>query len=234
MISNNPTCFCQMSSFPTLDSLLISLLPWYDATCSQHQPLPPIHSCLRHCSMSRTTAGLHYHGIEPTHPPILQATGLLTSVCANSNNQVHLPVYLLSLFTCLINTKTFLPYPFAAVCFWLTITRVCVSRALVQYSHSAAGCVIQFLMWVRHGDVADWHVQSVNPVPWGPLQDLHCHCNIHKWSVCHVVFILSLCFGVFLSPHFYSLYPLEVQHFFLIICNFCSSFQFCLFFFLAS
>jgi hypothetical protein len=221
MISKNPIAFAKCS---TLDSLMISLLlPWYDVTCSQHQALPP-----NHCSMSRTTAGLYYHSIEPTHPHFLQATGLLASVCANSNNQVHLPVYLLSLFTWLINTQTSLPCLIAAVCSRLPITRV--SRALLQHSHSASCCVIQSLLWLRRSNAADCRVQSVNPVPWGPLQDLHCHCNshlemvphpvpwrplqdlhchcnIHKCSARHVVFILSLCLGVFLSPNFYSLYP---------------------------
>ena len=131
-------------------------------------------------------------------------------------------------------------------------SHVWVSRSLLQHSHSAAWCIIQFLLWLRHSNVADWHVQSVNPelvtsgtlrtvarstlslqyssgtgdirhledrcniysvtvifirnwwypVPWGPLQDLQCHCNIHKSSGRHVVFIRSLCLGGFSFAQF--------------------------------
>ena len=75
-----------------------------------------------------TTSTLPRNRTHP--PPFLQATGLLTSVCANSNKQVYLPLYLLSLFTWLIHTQKFLPCLLAAVCSRLPIT--CTATAQPQ------------------------------------------------------------------------------------------------------
>lgn len=156
------------------------------------------------------------------HPPLfLQATGLLTSVWANSNNQVHLPVHLLSLFTWLINKQKFLLHLFAFVCSQLRITRVFITCS-VQQRDSAACCVTQFLPWVRHSHVADLHVQSMNPelVTTGALRTVARSTLSQSYSQ---MFRTSRGFYSFsLSRGFpfaqFLLSPLDVQHCFLIIC----------------
>jgi len=204
---------------PTLDSLMISLLPWYDATCSQHQALPQIHSVplLNVTDHSRST--LPRYRIHP--PSFLQRP-----VCWRHCGPFQI-IRCIFLFICFpsawfIHTQKFLPRLFASVCSRLRITRVFITCTAfstdtvllaVLYScfRGSGTAMLQTCMF------SQWILNWWHPVPWGPLQDLHFHCHIHRCSGRHVVFILSLCLGVFLSPNFYSLYPFDVQRCFLII-----------------
>ena len=103
-------------------------------------------------------------------------------------------------------------------------SHVWVSRSLLQHSHSAAWCIIQFLLWLRHSNVADWHVQSVNPelVTSGTLRTV-ARSTVslqysQKFRTSRRFYSFSLSRGFFFRPVFTLHIPLEVQHRFLIIC----------------
>ena len=145
MILNNSTRFCHMSylGFSDVKSLTLK---------RRHVMVAPSIATAPHClspSFKFTD-----DDSRPTLPT--QVTGLFTSVCANSDNQLHLPFYLSAGLTCLINTPTFLPHLSAHIRPPLPATRVttCTGVLLAVLQTCNSVCC------GRHRNVAHFDVLS--------------------------------------------------------------------------